>query len=54
MQSGLNEVVTLKSSKILICSHLEQSICIQSDRHDAIIIKMIIKIRSETKRVNGK
>jgi len=44
---GLNEADALKSSSILIYSHSEQSICTQCDRHDAVLIKAVIKIRGE-------
>jgi len=39
-------------SSILIYSHSEQSIFTQSDRHDAVLIKPVIKIGSELKGVN--
>jgi hypothetical protein len=52
VQLGFNKAGTLKSSSILIYSHSEQSICTQSDRHDAVFIKAVIKIRSESKGVN--
>ncbi len=52
MQLGLNEVGALNSSSVLIYSHSEQSIYTQSDRHDAVFIKAVIKIRSESKGVN--
>ncbi len=52
MQLGLNEADTLKTSSILINSHSEQNINTQCDRHDAVLIKAVIKIRSELKRVN--
>jgi hypothetical protein len=49
---GLNEADTLKSSSILIYSHSEKSIYTQCDRHDAVLIKAVIKIRSKLKGVN--
>ena len=47
-----NCAVALNSSSILIYSHSEQSIYTQSGRHDAVFIKAVIKIRSESKGVN--
>ncbi len=49
---GLNEANILKSSSILIYSHSEQSIHTQCDRHDGILIKAVIKMRSGLKGVN--
>ncbi len=51
-QFSLNEVATLKSSSILIYSYSEQSIYTQCVKHDAILIKAVIKIKSELKGVN--
>ncbi len=52
MQLRLNEADTLKSTLILIYSHLTQSIYTHYNRPDAILIKAVIKIRSELKGVN--
>jgi hypothetical protein len=46
VQLGLNEADTLKFNSILIYSHSEPSIYTQSDRHDAVLIKAVIKIGS--------
>jgi hypothetical protein len=46
LRLGLNEDDTLKSSSILIYSHSSQSIYIQGDRHVGVLIKGIIKLRS--------
>jgi hypothetical protein len=48
----LSEADTITSSSILIYSLTEHSIYTQCDRHDAVLIKAVIKIRSELKGVN--
>ncbi len=47
MQLGLNEADTLKSSSILLYSHLMQSVQTQSRWHDAALIQeMKLKVGS--------
>ncbi len=46
VQLVLNEADTLKFSLILIYLHAVQSIYTQGDRHDAVLIKMVIKLGS--------
>ncbi len=43
VQLGFNEADPLKSSSILIYSHSELSIYTQSEWHDAVLIKEVIK-----------
>ncbi len=57
MQLGLIVADTFESSSMLIYTHSEQSICTWWERHDAVLIKPVIKLGSqlnEISRVNEK